>query len=221
MAFCSKVHEAKRRALVQILSHDEVPLRAGALPFISSAIDDGVKVGLIAGTASLREDGVVEAIQRQVAPSEDGPLHVFTVDRGDPPPRDDRPASPTPPPVTLEASLGKRAAGEKMAAANLLAKELSISTDDLGRILGDASHLVTAAWLAACATILELDPERILVVASAPSLLGEARAAGFRTAAVPAALTAHASFERVAEYKFDGLEPGGGATYEKLTRLYT
>ena len=48
--------------------------------------------------------------------------------------------------------------------------------------------------MAACATILELDPERILVVASAPSLLGEARAAGFMTAAVPAALTAHASF---------------------------
>jgi len=86
--------------------------------------------------------------------------------------------------------------------------------------LNDAARVrrVTPGWLKGCCGAMGVVPEACVVLSTQSSTISAAKDAGMAAGAVVSMVNAGGSFPS-ADFKFDGLGPGGGATWAKLQSL--
>ena len=87
--------------------------------------------------------------------------------------------------------------------------------------LNDAARArrVTAGWLRGCCSAMGVVPEACIVLSTQGSTISAAKGAGMTAGAIVSMVNAGGSFPD-ADFRFDGLGPGGGATWAKLKTLY-
>lgn len=205
-AFAKRVHELKKKHLRLLAEHGEIPLRKGVLDLVDEALGSGVRVAILAGTQSAREDMLGEAAFRAIGRERD--VSVFNVpgspsSSGSDDDDDEEEASipssssssSSESPGTMEAGFAAAAAKLKSQGAAAFVRSVAASRAADGDDDGEAGVVIdpallaassrrtvapraTPMWLAAAAAALGVRGARCAVVAANYGTLEAARGAG-------------------------------------------
>eukprot|EP00793_Prasinoderma_coloniale_P004145 PRCOL_00006321-RA len=242
--YCRQLHEAKRGELVTMLESGEVPLCDGVQQLVDDAAAAGVRMAVLAGTATHPDDMAAHLMVRQMGPGYAALLPVFdarfkrehfqhcVVDNPDEPCVLDDDCDDDEEEVRLESFGAEADVLEDVLALSARDRRRSLAADaaqhlagltngSLGFIVDNAlgaPPAVRPQTLIALADVLGVDPASCVALVGSSSAVAAAASAGFVAVAVRSGITARGEFP-AARAVYDCCGPGGGATIARLASL--
>ncbi|PSC67069.1 haloacid dehalogenase-like hydrolase domain-containing protein [Micractinium conductrix] len=235
--FLKKLHGIKVRILREMTAKGEVPLRPGVDAFLDDALADGASVAVVAGTASVADDGFVSSAMLNLGPNRAFKLRVVTMGGGSTDGGQQEEAAPSSAPdddnpfanfeaqasaqrprrdgvQAVQARAKSQAAKEFVRMYNLQkASGMGLEVDPKILSAAERAGRLTPSVMAALAATLGSPLNKTVVVAGGHSIM-EGKSVGMLTLGVPPSVAMRGGFS-AADAIFDGFGAGGGLTWRK------